>query len=87
MHHPTGIERALAQFEGSPTKMAKALGKATVQRQHVEHWSKAGRVPAEHAPDVERVTGIPCEQLCPGVNWGVLRGAPWAGPQPEAKAA
>jgi DNA-binding transcriptional regulator YdaS (Cro superfamily) len=72
MTQPTGIELAVAKFDGSPTKLARAVG-GTVLRQHVEHWLKTGIVPADRAPDVELATGVPCEQLCPGTNWSVLR--------------
>ena len=64
-----GIEQALAKFDNSPTKLAAAIG-APVLRQHVEHWLKAGKVPADKAPSVKRVSGVPCDLLCPGVEWG-----------------
>lgn len=72
MDHKSGIEKALEKFENSPTKLAKACG-GTVLRQHVEHWMKAGKVPADKAPDVEAATGIPVEELCPDTNWAVVR--------------
>lgn len=75
MNQKSGIELALEKFENSPTKLANAIG-GTVLRQHVEHWSKAGNVPADKAPDVEVATGVPVELLCPGTNWAVIRGAP-----------
>lgn len=70
----TGIQKALDKFDGSPTKLAEAVG-GNVLRQHVEHWVKAGVVPAARAPDVEAATGIPVEALNPSVNWAVVRGA------------
>lgn len=73
MEHKSGIEQALAMFEDSPTKLARAIG-GGVLRQHIEFWLKAGKVSSDKAPDVEKVTGIPCEILCPGVNWSVVRG-------------
>lgn len=73
MHKETGIEQAVKKFDGSPTKLANAVGGA-VLRQHIEHWLKVGRVPAERAPELERATGIPCEILCPDVAWDVVRG-------------
>jgi hypothetical protein len=51
------IQRALAKFDGSPTKMAAALGSG-VLRQHVEHWVKSGRVPTEHCRAVYELTGV-----------------------------
>lgn len=79
METQSGIEQALEKFDKSPTKLANAVG-GNVIRQHVEHWMRAKRVPADKAPDVERATGIPCEILCPGVNWAVLRGQPLPAP-------
>lgn len=70
---PSGIEQALKVFDGSPSKLAAAIGERKVTRQHIEHWRKTGKVPADKAPDVERVTGIPVEALCPGVAWDVVR--------------
>lgn len=68
----SGIKLALSLFEESPTKLAAAIGNG-VLRQHVEHWVKAGRVPAAKCPDVSAVTGIPCDQLNDTVNWGLVR--------------
>ena len=31
------------------------------------------QIAAKHAPDVEALTGVTCERLCPAVNWAVLR--------------
>lgn len=73
MNQKSGIELALEKFENSPTKLANAVG-GTVVRQHVEHWLKAGKVPADKAPDVEAATGVQVELLCPDTNWAVVRG-------------
>ncbi len=47
-----------------------------VLRQHVEYWIKAGRVPAEHCPSIERITGgaVTCEELNDRVDWAAIRG-------------
>jgi len=71
------LQKALALFDDSPTKFAAALGE-TVLRQHVEHWVKADRVPADKCPLIERATRekgqpVTCEELRPDVAWGVLR--------------
>ena len=58
------VQKAVAVFDGSPTKMAGALGEG-VLRQHVEHWLKSGRVPAEHCPAVSRLTRVPRWELRP----------------------
>lgn len=43
----------------------------------VGQWRING-VPAKHAPDIEALTGVMCERLCPEVNWKVLRANPMA---------
>ena len=75
MIEKTGIERALEKFDGSPTKLAEAVG-GSVMRQHVEHWLKSGVVPAAKAPDVALATGIPVDFLNPSVNWDAVRNMP-----------
>ena len=72
MQTKNGIEQALSLFEDSPTRLAQAVGNG-VLRQHIEHWVKAGKVPAEKAPDVMVATGIPCELLSPDTNWQAVR--------------
>lgn len=72
MDNKTGIELALEKFDNSPTKLATAVG-GSVVRQHIEHWVKAGKVPADKAPDVMIASGIPVDLLCPDTNWEVVR--------------
>lgn len=72
MTNNTGIQRAVELFEGSPSKLASAVG-CGVLRQHVEHWLRVGRVSAEKCPDVSAVCGIPCEELNDKVNWALVR--------------
>lgn len=64
----SGIEQALKLYDNSPTKLAAAIG-GGVRRQHIEHWLKAGVVPAARCPDVSAITGIPCDRLNNNVNW------------------
>ena len=75
MEQRTGIQLALEKFDNSPTKLARAIG-GSVIRQHIEHWVKTGRVPADKAPDVMLASGISVEQLCPDTNWAAVRNAP-----------
>lgn len=42
----------------------------------VKAWKHSGSVPADYCPTIERVTGVACERLRPGVEWAVLRGTP-----------
>lgn len=54
------------------TALARALG----LKSHtvIQQW-RLNRVPAEHCPSIEAITGIPCEDLRPDVKWEVLRSA------------
>jgi DNA-binding transcriptional regulator YdaS (Cro superfamily) len=38
----------------------------------VSQWLRNG-VPAKYCPDIEALTGVTCERLCPDVNWGLVR--------------
>lgn len=84
------VKLALSKYADSPTKLAEAIG-GNVKRQHIEHWLDVGRVPIEHAPKVNELTGIPLWDLCP-LKWHrvwpsltQLKGAP-ALPADEEKA-
>lgn len=95
MPHRSAVQRALDRFDGSPTKMAAALG-GDVKRQHIEHWLKAGRVPPEHCPAVSDLTGVALWDLRPD-DWYRIwpmvidkKGAPevpCAGDEPECERA
>lgn len=66
--HP--IDRAAQGYEGGRAALAKELG-VTVTA--IGNWKKRG-VPSDYCPDIERLTGIRCEELRPDVRWDVLRG-------------
>jgi DNA-binding transcriptional regulator YdaS (Cro superfamily) len=38
----------------------------------VSQWLRNG-VPAKYCPDIEALTGVTCERLCPDVKWGLVR--------------
>lgn len=71
MTEKTGIQDAVAQFDGSPSKLAEAVGCGVI-RQHVEHWLKVGRVSAEKCPVVAAATGISCMRLNDQVRWDLV---------------
>lgn len=68
------LDRAISVANGK-TALMRALnergwdigGQATIGQ-----WQKNG-IPEKYCPDIEDLTGVPCEQLCPGPNWSVLR--------------
>lgn len=86
MNQKTGIQRAVDLFDGSPSKLAEAVGCGVI-RQHVEHWLKVGRVSAERCPDVFAASGVPCEELNDRVNWELVRNGRKADAQPVAATA
>ncbi|MDO9100061.1 transcriptional regulator [Hydrogenophaga sp.] len=67
-----GLERAIG-VAGGITAFARALKLSS--HSVVQQW-RINRVPAEHCPSIEGMTGVRCEELRPDVNWAVLRGAP-----------
>lgn len=50
-------------------RMSEGSGRKYVQ-QHISHWLKVGRIPAEHAGALERVSGVSRHRFCPGVFEG-----------------
>lgn len=78
MDDQSGIEKALEKFGGSPTKLANAINAAggSVIRQHIEHWVKAKKVPADKAIEVFSVTGVPVQELAPDTRWEMLAAQP-----------
>lgn len=71
MAEKTGIQEAVEKYDGSPSRLAEAVGSGVV-RQHVEHWLKVGRVSAEKCPDVAAATGIACKRLNDKVRWDLV---------------
>jgi DNA-binding transcriptional regulator YdaS (Cro superfamily) len=70
------LKKAIDLLQGQAA-LAAALG---LKQQHVWNWLERGKgkVPAEHCPAIERVTGgkVRCEDLRPDVPWDVLREPP-----------
>lgn len=68
------IGKACAIF-GSQLALAENLG---VTPGVVSQWVKGARpVPPRHCPKIERLTDgvVRCEELCPDVDWGLIRNA------------
>ena len=53
--------------------MARALG---VKSAGVVYQWRINRVPADYCPKIEKLTGVPCEELRPDVDWGFVRSNP-----------
>jgi DNA-binding transcriptional regulator YdaS (Cro superfamily) len=72
----TPLERAI-RLAGGPTALARELRARGHDRVNshatVNHWVLAGRAPAKYCPDIEDITGIPCEDLDPDTRWFLVR--------------
>lgn len=67
------LEKAI-QKAGGQTALAELIGRSP---QRINNWlRRGGKVPAEECPDIERATGISCEELRPDLSakWAYLRG-------------
>lgn len=52
-------------------------GRFKITPAHVSMWLRRGNgVPAYLAPDVEAISKVSVERLCPSVSWHVVRGTP-----------
>jgi DNA-binding transcriptional regulator YdaS (Cro superfamily) len=76
----TALDKAVGVC-GGVAALASAIGVASSAP---SMWKARGRVPAQHCPAIERVTRerhaedqsreiVRCEDLCPDVEWHVLR--------------
>jgi DNA-binding transcriptional regulator YdaS (Cro superfamily) len=77
------LKRAINKV-GGQSALARRLSeqKPGVPVSHSSVWNWLNRdlkAPAEHCPNIEAVTGVKCEELCPNANWGVIRGTAKSG--------
>jgi DNA-binding transcriptional regulator YdaS (Cro superfamily) len=71
------LNRAIAAAGGKTALMRALNERGHVVNSHgtITQWQLNG-VPAKYCPDIEDLTGVKCEQLCPETNWALLRKAP-----------
>lgn len=60
------IKAAITAAGGTQMNLAEKLG-GSYSQQQISYWLRVGKVPAEHVPLIERVTGVSRHQLCPMV--------------------
>ncbi|MDW3684878.1 Cro/CI family transcriptional regulator [Cupriavidus sp. CV2] len=66
------IERAI-EIAGGKTKLARAIG---VTPQMVSQWSRKEKpkpISVARCAQIEKLTGVPCEQLNPDEDWEAIR--------------
>lgn len=63
---------SISRVFGSQTALASKLG---VTPQAVQQWAKKEKIPAEHCPVIERLSGgvLRCEDLNSDIDWAYLR--------------
>lgn len=68
------LQSAIDKVKGA-TALMRAMnerGRDIKNTQTIYQW-KILRVPADHCPTIEAITGVRCELLRPDVDWSVLR--------------
>ena len=71
----SAVERVI-EAVGGMSELARLLtvaSKKEVSTQRVFNWKTNDRIPSDFCPDIEKLTGIPCEELRPDVAWSILR--------------
>lgn len=68
------LDAVIAQVGGKSALMRALNDRGHEIKSHnvIAQW-QFNRVPAHYCPDIEALTGTPCEELRPGVAWHVLR--------------
>lgn len=68
------INEAIDIAGGKTALMRKLNARGWDIKSHsvISQWVENG-VPAPYCPDIEDLTGIRCELLCPKVKWGLVR--------------
>jgi len=66
------LKEAITACLSSQSELARRMsGERTARQkyvqQHIWHWLRVGRIPAEHVRLIEGVTGVPSHRLCPDV--------------------
>lgn len=79
------LDRAVEAAGGKTALMRKLNERGWEIGSHntINQWRVNG-VPEKYCPDIEDLTGVRCEELCPDTNWTVLRRS---GKRQTAKAA
>ena len=68
------LDRAVEAAQGKTALMRKLNERGWEINSHntINQWRLNG-VPEKYCPDIEDLTGVRCEELCPETNWTVLR--------------
>jgi len=67
-----GLDKAI-KHQGGLTSLAKSLDIKPNGKGVVYQWRARGNVPPEYCVEIEKLTGVPCEELNSKVDWSYLR--------------
>jgi hypothetical protein len=71
------LDAAIAQFESQAAFHRALIARSknkTLTKAAVSQWVRRKRgAPSDMAPDIEAISDVPCEAMCPDVSWEVLR--------------
>lgn len=70
------LDRAVDAAGGKTSLMRKLNERGWTISSHntISQWRENG-VPEKYGPDIEDITRVRCEEICPDTNWAVLRRA------------
>jgi hypothetical protein len=69
------LESAISKVGGTKSLLMQKLneqGWDIKSHNVIGQWLENG-VPPKYCPDIEALTGVSCESLCPDVPWGLVR--------------
>lgn len=68
------LDRAVDVAGGKTSLMRKLNERGWTISSHntISQWRENG-VPEKYGPDIEDITRVRCEEICPDTNWAVLR--------------
>lgn len=71
------LDRAVEAAGGKTSLMRKLNERGWSISSHntISQWRENG-VPEKYGPDIEDLTRVRCEEICPDTNWSVLRRTP-----------
>lgn len=71
------LDRAVEVAGGKTSLMRKLNERGWSISSHntISQWRENG-VPEKYGPDIEDLTAVRCEEICPETNWSVLRRVP-----------
>jgi len=71
--HTCGTSQGIEDASKNAGGRAVVMQRLRVSKQTLSDWKRDGRVSPHKAADLESMSGVPKEKLCPDFNWGTRR--------------